>query len=401
MPLLSDYKEFEGLHWETGSVRNYFAYRGIKAPHTSEPYTEALLMGVSGGVVMGYFSFAYEGYDPHVAILTRNTFDPLNTLLQRLGVPQDILQTSRPITGLNNLVDTLENGVPAIVWADAYSLPYNSIPFDDGMWAMFPILVYGYDDPPGIVHIADRARVPLTITTGELEVARSRIKKTKYRILTLDPPNPDKLKRAVLTGIRDCISLYTEKPPKGPATSFGFKAYDRWAELLVKPNARLSWARVFPPGREMAAGLISAFEGIAVFGKDGGAERDLYADFLDEASDILGKPAISEAAAQFRKSARAWDSLGEALLPDDVPPFKETRNLILEKHHQFLGQGNDALGEIGIINTRLKELKAQIASDFPLSQPEVTAFRDRLRSHILWIRDIERHAIASLRETLE
>ena len=69
MPILADYNHFGGRHWETGSVHNYYAYRGVTAPHTGEPYSEALLMGVSGGAVMGYFAFAYEGYDPMARIL--------------------------------------------------------------------------------------------------------------------------------------------------------------------------------------------------------------------------------------------------------------------------------------------------------------------------------------------
>ena len=114
MPRLDNYHQFDGLHWETGSVRNFYDCRGVKAPHTNQPYSEALLMGVSGGAVMGYFSFAYEGYDPHARILTRNTFNPLDTLLHRLGVVQNIRQTRSAEKGLANLIDTLEDGVQAL-----------------------------------------------------------------------------------------------------------------------------------------------------------------------------------------------------------------------------------------------------------------------------------------------
>lgn len=86
MMRLSNYQHFIGRHWGTGSVCNFYAYRGLIAPHTGQHYSEALLLGISGGIVMGYFQFAYEGYNLHVAILTRNTFDPLDTLLNRLGV---------------------------------------------------------------------------------------------------------------------------------------------------------------------------------------------------------------------------------------------------------------------------------------------------------------------------
>lgn len=143
MPILNNYQQFNGRHWETGTVCKFLAYTGVKAPHTGRPYSEALLMGISGGVVMGYFSFAYKGYDPQARILTRNTFDPLDTMLARLGVVQHRRHTTSPEKGVANLLDTLEGGEPAIVWADYFSLPYNAFPYDEGMWAMFPILVYG------------------------------------------------------------------------------------------------------------------------------------------------------------------------------------------------------------------------------------------------------------------
>ena len=61
MPTLTDYTQFEGRHWDTGSVHNFYAYRGVTAPHTGKPISEALLLGISGGIVFGYFSFAYDG----------------------------------------------------------------------------------------------------------------------------------------------------------------------------------------------------------------------------------------------------------------------------------------------------------------------------------------------------
>ncbi len=186
MPILADYQQFEGLHWETGTVRNYYDYRGVLAPHTGKPISEALLMGISGGAVMGYFSFAYKGYDPHVVILTRNTFDPLDRLLQRLGVVQNVVQTASARKAESTLRDTLEAGLPAIVWADSYSLPYNTLPADEGMWQMMPIVIYGFDQSQDKVWIADRARAPLHVTPAELAQARSRVKKTKHRLLTLE-----------------------------------------------------------------------------------------------------------------------------------------------------------------------------------------------------------------------
>ena len=402
MPTLSNYNEFQGYHWETSSIRNHFAYRGVKAPHTNQPYTEALLMGISGGAVMGYFSFAYEGYDPQVAILTRNTFNPLDTILERLGVVQEVKQTGKPEKGVANLIDALEEGVPPIVWADMFSLPYNTLGYDEGMWAMFPLVVYGYELAEDTVWIADRAQVPLRATITELAAARGRVKKDKFRLLILDHPDPDKLVSAVQKGIWDCIKLYTEKPPRGSKNNFGFAAYQRWIKLLTKPKQRLSWAKEFPPGAKMIAGLTSTFERIALFGSNGvaDAERNLYADFLTEAAQILGLSALNEIATQFRVSAQAWEMLGQLLLTDKIPPFKSIRELMVEKHNLFLQKGHVALEEMHQINTQLQSLKTETSANFPLSEAEVAAFCEVLAAQVQTIHDLELEAITGLQEVL-
>ena len=401
MPILNDYQQFNGAHWETGTVCNYYAYRGIKAPHTGEPMTEPLLMGISGGAVMGYFSFAYDGYDPLVSLLTRNTFDPLDRLLERLGVEQERKHTSKPEKATANLLDTLNEGIPAIVWADWCSLPYNGIVYDEGWWAMMPIIVYGYDAEADVVHIADRARVPLTISTEQLMTARARVKKDKFRILTLDVPNPEKLAGAVQKGIWDSINLYTEKPPKGSKNSFGLAAFHHWAKLLTKPKQRLSWAKEFPAGEKMLAGLTTAFNHVAFFGKEGpegGAERHMYADFLDEASVILSKPELKEAAEKFRASAKLWSSFGNVLLPDDVAPLRETRELMERKHRLFLDGGDATLDERLGIRERLATIKREIGADFPLDEAAVVALRESIADHLLQLHDAEKEAVEGLTE---
>src|SRR6185503_3971315 len=103
--------QFTGRHWETGSIHNALALQGVKAPHTGQPYSEALLLGISGGITFGYFTFEYKGYLPHVAMLTRNTFSPFSTMLERLGIAQDVRQTSKPEISEKNLQDTLASGL--------------------------------------------------------------------------------------------------------------------------------------------------------------------------------------------------------------------------------------------------------------------------------------------------
>lgn len=399
MPTLENYNHFDGLHWETGCIYNFFDYRGLKAPHTARPYSEALLLGVSGGIVMGYFSFAYEGHDPQARILTRNTFDPVTTMLSRLGVVQNVYQTTNPQKAEQNLLRELESGIPPLVVADVWSLPY-SFPMDD-IWWMRPVLVYGYDVAAQTVSLADGAHVPLHVSTDELAKARARVKKDKFRIITLEAPDPSRLATAVQQGIWDCIKLFTEKPPKGGKNSFGFAAYKWLAEQLTHPKARMSWEKEFPAGASMYSGLTWLYTDLMLFTRDDCADRGLYADFLDEASLILNKPTLRDVAQRFRDSARAWSELSVALLPDDVPAFRETRELMRQRRELFREQGDASRAAAETINQRLKEIRQQVAADFPLNAAQVVAFRQNLSRHILTIHDLEKDAIDLLQSAMK
>ncbi|MFN8442462.1 MAG: BtrH N-terminal domain-containing protein [Caldilineaceae bacterium] len=399
MPTLPNYTQFDGLHWETGSIRNALDYQGIKAPHTGQPISEALLMGISGGAVMGYFSFAYEGYDPHVVILTRNTFDPWDRLLSRLGIVQEIKQTTKTDKAVTNLTQTLEDGAVPIVWADVCSMPYSALYQLEGYWHMYPHVVYSYEPTQDRVKLADRARVPLEITTPQLALARGKVKKTDYRIVTLDLPGFDKLASAVHLGIDDCIKLYTEKPPKGSKDNFGFAAYQRWIEMLTKPTARLSWEKEFPRGVKLYEGLITTYRSIMIDGKEGQAERHMFADFLDEAAIILQKPALTGIATQFRSAGRTWNELACALLPDSVGLLKEAREVMWNSYQAFLNRGADT-SRLQARNERLRTIKTHVSNDFPLSHAEVIELRLNIADHVQKIHDIEFNAINELKQAM-
>ena len=215
---------FTGRHWETGSIHNALALQGIQAPHTGKPYSEALLLGVSGGIAFGYFTFEYKGYLPHVALLTRNTFNPFSTILERLGIAQDIQQTNKAEIAEKNLREAIESGRYPVLWADIFSLPYNGLPSTEAMWGMMPILAVHLDD--GSVTVADRSSHPFHVSMADLTRARGRVKDEKYRLMSLDAPQPAKLAAAVQKGISQAIALFTEEPPRGASHNFGFAAYE-------------------------------------------------------------------------------------------------------------------------------------------------------------------------------
>ena len=402
MPTLSDYHHFDGLHYETGSVHNILAYQGLKMPHTKAAPSEALLLGLSGGITFGYFSFAYKGLDPHVALLTRNTFNPLETMLDRLGAVRVVKQTTDAAKAEKNLIAALESGKPALVWADECSLPYSTYDgmLGDEMYMMLPMVVYGYE-PKGDVSIADRCRVPLLVKTSDFKKGRARVKKDKFRMMTLDVPSFDRLTHNVEIALRAGLKSFFTSPVKGYATNFGFAAYQRWADVLTSDKDKQSWNKIFPAGRPMYAGLASAFERIELFGTGGAASRPLFADFLDEASLLLDRRALREVAKEFRALEPAWGALCKALLPDEIASFKETRQLMLQKRDAFQKKGGAASAEIKKIHARLAKIRASMETKFPLKGRAEVDFKENLRSAILRVYDLEHKAVTALGQILE
>ena len=393
-----------GRHWETGSIHNALAVQGFLAPHTSKPFSEALLLGVSGGIAFGYFTFEYTGHLPHLALLTRNTFDPFPTILERLGIPQDVQQTNKAEIAEKNLEEALGTDRFPILWADEFSLSYNDLGYKEAMWNMSPILAIGMDGKD--ILVADRSSRPLHVSMDELTKARGRVKDDRYRLITLDAPQPAKLAAAVSKGIYQCIQLFTEKPPRGAAHNFGFSAYQRLADLLVNTRNKQSWERFFAPGIRMyhalagAVGQPGAYSWVQTWGSAPGADRRLYAEFLEEAADILTKPALKDAADIFRESYAFWCDFADALLPDDLHLLGESKQLIQRKHDLFTEQGDAALPEIKKINTRLNELLSLSETDFPLSQAEAADFRAHLRDILLKISAVEQKAVDSLQQAV-
>ena len=404
MTVLNDYHHFSGRHYETGTVANILAYQGVTAPHTGQPLSEALLLGVSGGIAFGYFTFEYQGYRPHLILLPRYTFDPLETLFDRLAIPRDVQQTANPEKGQQNLLDVLERGQPALVWLDKFSLPYMQLPYDERNWRIEPVVVFGLEGDQ--VYLADRSNRPLTVPLDAFTQARARVKQDKFRVVALDPPDMDRLPAAVQKGIWQCISLFTDKPPKGKKENFGFAAYSYWADMLTNTRNKQSWTRYFPPGERLYAALAGdivqpgGFDWINSWGAGAGMERGLYADFLDEAALLLGKPALAESSALFRNAADAWNTLANVLLPDDVPLLKETRELKQRKQALFLERGDDAFDDIAHINRRLEALRLSAAADFPMTEAEAAAFYAGLAQHVRAIATVERRAVDALQAAM-
>ncbi len=400
MPTLENFTQFEGRYWDTAAIRNALDYQGAKAPHTGEPYSEAMLLGISGGIAFGYFTFHYQGYDPQVNLLTRNTFEPMERIFNRLKVPRELPRSANADKARQNLIDALAEGYAPVASPDGSLLPYNAIAYDEANWYTMPLVIYGYEPDKGEAYISDRSRVSLTVGADDLDKARGRIKKERHALLLLAAPDGSKLADAIRQGLDDCIKLMTEKPPKGSAKNFGLRALGHWAEMLEK-TSRGSWAKEYPTGRPLLAALTTAYTFLGpAFGKTVQAERDVYADFLDEAAQVLESTALTDVAGKYRDAGQAWQSLLDSLLPKDAPLLGDAREAIDRKTELFIESGAAHLDEIIAERDRLESLKTASENDFPLSAGEISDLRADIRDKVLRAHEAEEAAIVALKAAI-
>ena len=103
---------------------------------------------------------------------------------------------------------------------------------------------------------------------------------------------------------------------KPPIKNIGLSGMEKWAKMVVK------WPEQYK-GIDLFGVLMTEFIYIETGGTGGSAFRYMYAQFLEEASSVIGKPTLKEIAGMMRESAVVWSEIASGLMPDSWPRLKE------------------------------------------------------------------------------
>ena len=126
---MGTYRTLGGLQPETTAVKNILAFHGVTAPHTGEPFSEAMLLGIAGGLGSMYILWEFErhGYPSIVLGFTYKTNYPvefLQGLCARLGGGEHQFETAGKVKAEAQLEEILAGGDPAIAWVDLGGEPH-------------------------------------------------------------------------------------------------------------------------------------------------------------------------------------------------------------------------------------------------------------------------------------
>jgi hypothetical protein len=143
--------------------------------------------------------------------------------------------------------------------------------------------------------------------------------------------------------------------------------------------------------------LRTVYEAIEHLGNGGGALRGLYADFLVEAAAVLGRNELKETAALYRELHDLWRGLAQAVLPERVDVFRETRELLDRREALRRELGGEGLEDIRPLSDALHALKGELNDAFPMNGSETAALFAEIRDHLEAIYNAEMGALSSLR----
>ena len=372
--------QFIGKHCETSALKKVLDYHGLSL-------SEEMLFGLGGGVGFIYWYMKLM-LSPFIGTRYGKVADFLTGICQRIGAEATVVETSSSTKAHDELKALLYSGEPAICWVDMPYLPYLYIP-EVAHFGGHAVVVFGLDEEQDKVNILDRGRMPVTVSISDLQKARgSKFPPypPKNRVLKIRlPPRIPNLEGRIKEGIRDCCKNMLNPPIK----NIGLEGMQKWANIIAE------WPRQFK-GLYLNGCLFGTFINIETGGTGGSAFRPMYAEFLEEASQIISEPDLRDVSEMFRESGKMWSEIAIGVLPDSRPALKRTRELLLEKNRIFEEQPADFLKLMKKINDELEFLTTRIDDEVGVDLQKAPQFLVDVRQSILKCYGLEKTAFQAL-----
>ena len=285
--ILDDFGHQRGMHCDTTSLKDVFAYAGHGLP-------EAALFGLGEGLSFFYWRSKNQKYPALGGRIKPLELDV--RACRNLGVAMTVRTSTSPKRAYGALKATLQNGMPSMIWTDSYYLGYLHSDVHNGA---YNLVVAGIDEDKDVVYVADHMR------DGLIELPISQL-------------------------IEARASLHKPLPPKNRWLEFSFSGVSVDEKLIMGAIGRNAMEMLNSSMRNLGVGGIYyfgncieywkdhysekdiretckiAYDAIEKNGTGGGLFRYMYADFLDYAHGVTGIDRLKAAADGYRQAGRMW-----------------------------------------------------------------------------------------------
>jgi hypothetical protein len=387
-----------GIHPPTAALANILKFKKVHNPYNEQAYSEALLLGIGGGLDAGVILFQFPHLpNPMLSLGFRNQWNHtqafLEALTDRLNLAVQFQEFDSSKAAQSGLQKTLKNKKLAIVWVDKAFLPYYQLPENLRGYINHQVTVYARDGRLWRLYLDDLSSQPIEIREKTFTAARANLSQNNYLMMVYEGArhlNVQELRGVITQGIRDCTTRLTQ-----PLKTIGISTLETWAEKLTNRHDRLGWPQVFQNQKGLLPVLRTVYESIKLNGTGGFALRKTYADFLHEAAVILNNPALNAVAGQYLQLANHWSILADTALPSSVPDFDRIKRLLNKKHEAYRNYNLRVYKKN--IND-LKTLEAKIIGGFPLDDNETDQLFSKMSNQVKLISELEMSAALRLRD---
>ena len=293
--ILNDFGHQRGMHSDTTSLKDMFAYAGHDLP-------EAALFGLGEGLSFFYWRSKNVKYPALGGRIKPLELDV--RACRNLGVALTVRTSTSPKRAYEALKTTLQNGVPSMIWADAYYLGYLH---SGAHYGAHNLVVAGIDEDKDVVYVADHQRdglIELPIT--QLIEARASLHKPlppKNRWLEFTFPSrvsvdEKMIMEAIGRNAMEMLNSSMRNLGVGGIYYFG-NCIEYWKDHYSEMDIRET--------------CMIARDAIEKNGTGGGLFRYMYADFLDYAYGVTGIDRLKALADGYRQAGLLWTQTAKIL----------------------------------------------------------------------------------------
>ena len=385
-----------GIHPPTAAIARILRNKNINNPLTGEPYTEAFLLGMGGGLGAGYILFPFK-HLPHPMLRLgfrnqwNNTKAFLINLTKRMRFNVRFLEFKDSNAAQQSLQKTIRSGKQAIVWVDKALLPYRGLPRIMQGYINHQVAAHARDGRLWRLYIDDCSSHPIEVREKTFTSARASLRQNNFLMMIFDETqeiSPRELREAIIQSIQDCALQLTQ-----PFKAVGISSLESWAEDLTDHQSHRGWPQIFNDRKTLFPVLLRSYESIKLDGTEGFALRRMYSDFLHETASNLNNPRLNAVAGQYLQLSNHWSNLAENAIPSRIPAFDHVKNLLNKKYEAYRESKMDTFHKN---QKSLLKQTARIQSDFPMDMPETEALFSHLATQIKLITELEKSAASQL-----
>ncbi|MHA1786447.1 MAG: BtrH N-terminal domain-containing protein, partial [Candidatus Helarchaeota archaeon] len=307
-----------GKNCQLTSLRKILAYHELDI-------SEEMLLGIASGLGFLYWNMKMMPF-AFVGGLNGKNITIFENVMDRIGGKAELIKTGSLKISYKQFKDHLREGEPLIPFVDIAYLPYffsDKAPYPNeeaGHFGGHTFVIYGLNEKENVVNISDRYNNPNTLTIQQFMDAHgskfppfaSKNRKLKF----IFPKKLPDLKPIIKKAIKENHQVMVNPPIK----NLGLKGILKFKEMVK------TWPKEYD-AESLLFGLVMTWIYNQTGGTGGALFRNMYADFLTEASMILKNEKLSKAANIYCEAATAWDQVAACLLPDELPALKKIRSI--------------------------------------------------------------------------